>query len=340
MGGVQPQVARTSDGTTHLVFLKGPAGGSDVMHARRASGQHEWTKPAVVNSAPGTAVSAGTIRGAQIATGKDDSLHIVWNGPGSKDQPSSLFYTRSLDGGRTFEALRDLRAGTRALDGGASVAASASGEVFIVWHGALEGAAPGEINRRVFAMKSTDNGQTFAAPRNVSEDDPGVCACCSLKAFVAPSGELVTLYRAAREPGQRDMTVLSSKDGGGAFQHRIIGPWAVNACPMSSASVIATGSRLRGAWETDGAIHTAILDGSSPAIAVHKGRHPALATNSKGETLIAWSIGTGWQKGGRLGWTVLDAGGGLTSQHGSQPGIPVWGCAAAFAEGEDFVILF
>ena len=339
-GGVQPQIAQTSDGTVHLLYLKGPPGAGDVMHATRARGQTGWSPPSVVNSTRGTAVAAGTIRGAQIAIGRDDTLHIVWNGPGGKGNPSSLFYTRSLDGGRGFEPQRDLRADTRALDGGASVAADAKGGVFIVWHGAPENAAPGEINRRVFIMRSQDDGRTFSAPRNVSEDDPGVCACCSLRAFVAPSGELITLYRAARSPDHRDMTVLSSKDGGDTFQHRVIGPWAVSACPMSSASVIATGASLRGAWEAEGAIHTGLLDLDSPALEIHKGRHPALAVNPRGETLIAWSVGTGWQKGGRVAWTILDTDGRITTQHGSEAGMPVWGCAAAFADGADFVVLY
>ena len=83
----------------------------------------------------------------------------------------------------------DLRGDTKGLDGGASIAATAQGDVFIVWHGARDGAEPGEKNRVVFVLKSTDNGVTFAAPRIANLDDAGVCACCSLKSFVSPDGE-------------------------------------------------------------------------------------------------------------------------------------------------------
>lgn len=341
-GGVQPQVAATSDGTLHLVYLKGDPRGGDVRHAVKKRGAAGWSAPATLNSTPGTAVAAGTIRGAQMAVDRDDSLHVVWNGPSGKNVPAPLYYSRSLNGGASFETQRDLRADTQALDGGASVAASAKGEVFVVWHGAPAGAEPGEMHRRVFILKSGDNGGSFSKPVVANADDPGVCACCSLKAFVSPGGELLTLYRAARSPGQRDITLMTSRDGGVTFEHRNVGPWAIQACPMSSASVVAAGRKTRAAWEAEGKVYTALLDESSAALAVSedKARHPALAVNARGETLITWSVGTGWQRGGQLGWLVLDAAGKATGERGMKPGVPVWGFSAAYAEGDRFVILY
>lgn len=340
-GGVQPQVVSTTDGTRHLVYLTGDARGGNVRYTSKRRGDSGWSPACTVNSQPSSAVAMGTIRGAQIATGKDGSIHIVWNGPGGKHQPSSLYYSRSMDRGASFEPQKDLRASTQALDGGASIAASPKGEVFIVWHGAPAGAEPGEINRRVFVLKSTDNGGTFSEPRIANADDPGVCACCSLKTFVSPSGELLTLYRAARSMSQRDIIALSSTDGGATFHHRTVGTWAINACPMSSASVISAGATTRAAWEAEGRVYSALLDESSPALAVSgdKARHPSLAVNSHGETLVTWSIGTGWQRGGQLAWVVLDPAGKPTEQRGTAPGVPVWGMTAAYAEGDRFVIL-
>ena len=337
--GVQPQIASAADGTLHLVYLKGAQRGQDVRHASKQPGG-AWSKPRTVNSAPGSAIAMGTIRGAQIAIGKDNTLHIVWNGPGDHKRgiPAPLLYTRSLDGGASFQPQRDLRADTQALDGGASIAAGRKGEVFIVWHGAPAGAEPGEINRRVFVLKSSDNGQSFAVPKMANADDPGVCACCSLKAFVTPTGELFTLYRAAREKSQRDVVLMMSRDGGETFEHRDVGRWAINACPMSSFSAVSN----RGAWEAEGKVFTALLDTSSEALAVSESntRHPALAVNARGETLVTWSIGTGWQRGGHLGWCVLDAEGKMTAQRGVKPGVPVWGFTAAYADGDGFVVMY
>ena len=343
-GGVQPQIVSTSDGTRHRVYLKGEARGCDVRHASKKAGAAAWSAPRTVNSTPQSAIAAGTIRGAQIAAGKDGTMHVVWNGPGDHKNkvPAPLFYTRSLDGGATFEPQRDLRADTQALDGGASIAAGTDGTVFIVWHGAPEGAEPGEIHRRVYVLRSTDNGKTFAAPQIANADDPGVCACCSLKAFVTPDGALFTLYRAARDKAQRDVVLMTSRDGGATFQHRDVGRWAINACPMSSFSATSDGKRTRGAWEAEGKVFTALLDADSEAVAMpgEKSRHPSLAMNARGETLIVWSTGTGWQKGGGLAWQVMDAAGKPTSQHGSEPGVPVWSFPAAYTDDERFVVMY
>jgi hypothetical protein len=321
-GGVQPQIAISSDGTRHLVYLKGDPRGCEVRYSVKKASAGCWETPRTVNSEPASAIAAGTIRGAQIAIGADDSIHIVWNGPGDHKHhvPAPLLYTRSLDQGATFEPQRDLRADTQALDGGASIAANADGAVFIVWHGAPAGAEPGEINRRVYILKSTDNGKNFAAPKIANADDPGVCACCSLKAFVTPGGELFTLYRAAREKTQRDVVLMTSRDGGETFQHRDVGRWAINACPMSSFSATSDGRHTRGAWEAEGKVFTALLDEKSDALAVSgaSARHPALAVNARGETLVVWSVGTGWQRGGGLAWQVLDANGKATSQCGAR----------------------
>lgn len=340
--GVQPQIVRDNEGTLHLVYLTGPAGGSEVRHATKKTDARDWSSPLTVNSLRASAVAAGTIRGAQAAIGKNSSIHVVWNGPGGKGSPSPLYYTRSTNGGRTFEPQRDLRGAARGLDGGATIAASPRGEVFVLWHGVQEDTPPGEVNRSVFMLKSTDNGSSFAPASIVNVDDPGVCACCSMKSFIAPDGKLLTLYRAARQIDQRDITLLSSPDGGTTFKHEIIGRWPVKICPMSSMTMVASQGQTRAAWETDGTIFTSVFGSTEgpAAVSPKKCRHPALAANSKGEVLVCWSAGTGWQKGGELGWTVLNASGKPAGKQGSAPGVPVWGMSAAYVVNDNFVVMY
>ncbi|MBL9144197.1 MAG: hypothetical protein JNM99_11010 [Verrucomicrobiaceae bacterium] len=342
--GVQPQIARGSDGTLHLVYLVGDAVACDLRYSTKPAGATSWTAPITVNSDPHSAIAMGTIRGAQLAIGRDGTVHVVWNGSNKSVPPRSpapLHYAqRSRDG--SFTTQRNVRGDTQALDGGASIAASAKGEVFIVWHGAPAEAEPGEEHRVVFVLKSADNGHTFGPVTIANLNDQGVCACCSLKTMVTPDGDLITLYRAARTKTQRDITVLSSRDGGTTFTQRIVGPWAINACPMSSASLVPVGGRTRAAWEAEGKIYSALLDANSPALLISEdpGRHPALAINDLGETLVVWSIGTGWQRGGSLAWRILDASGQPTDTQGRTQGVPVWGFTAAYAQGKDFVILY
>lgn len=326
--GVQPQVI-VAAGTTHLIYLRGAPSASDVRYVSRGKGAKDWSAPIAVNSQPGSAIAMGTIRGAQAAVGADGRLHVVWNGNG---KTAGLFYTRLLPGTNKFEPQRDLMDGA-GLDGGASIAADAKGAVYAVWHGA--GATLGEPERVVRVRKSTDHGATFSPPTVAGQ--PGVCACCSLRALAAADG-LTVFYRAAHTVTQRDMTLLSSHDRGATFRAEPVGLWKGNTCPMSSASLLPTTAGTRMAWETDAQIFTA-LPGKEP-LALGKGKHPSLATNTRGETLIVWAVGTGWNRGGTLEWTVLGADGRPTAQRGSAPGIPTWSFPSVFADDAgDFIIL-
>ena len=70
-------------------------------------------------------------------------------------------------------------------------------------------------------------------------------------------------------------------------------------------------------------------------------KHPALAVNAKGETLLVWAKGTGWQKGGSLAWNVFDASEKPTTIRGKSDGVPVWSFPAAVADPDGtFTIIY
>ena len=70
-------------------------------------------------------------------------------------------------------------------------------------------------------------------------------------------------------------------------------------------------------------------------------KHPAVAGNDKGETILAWTEGTGWQKGGALAWRVFDNSGQPQGKAGFLEGaVPVWGLATVVARPDgEFVII-
>src|SRR2546423_10962769 len=75
-GGLQPQTVVDQQGTTHLVYFGGDPKTGDLFYVKRAAGEASFTKPIRVNSNRGDAIAVGTIRGAQIALGKSNRLHI------------------------------------------------------------------------------------------------------------------------------------------------------------------------------------------------------------------------------------------------------------------------
>ncbi|MBI4659435.1 MAG: hypothetical protein HY735_11390 [Verrucomicrobia bacterium] len=342
-GGIQPQAAVDGKGTLHLVYYTGDPGAGDIFYARRASHAKDFSKPIRVNTRPGAAIAAGTIRGAQLALGKNGRVHVAWNGSrsaGTSKHPGApMLYARLNDSGTAFEPERDLITYAAGLDGGGSVAADASGNVYVVWHGSAPENKQGEGGRAVFVARSRDDGKTFEAERQANAEPTGACGCCGLKAFADSRGTLYILYRAAKAQVNRDEILLISTDRGDGFRIAHRHKWIVPTCPMSSASFTETQGKTLAAWETDGQVYSALVDGKRSEVGplfapsgTGKRKHPVAVSNNTGDTLFVWTEGTGWQKGGSLAWQLFDARGNARSTPETRDGIPVWSLAAAVAK--------
>src|SRR5208283_4624222 len=102
---------------------------------RREAGKENFSEPIRVNSEPGSAIATGTIRGAQIALGKNNRVHVAWNGSGkampqSFNKTNPMLYTRLDEAGQAFEPQRNLMQQTFNLDGGGALGADETGNVY------------------------------------------------------------------------------------------------------------------------------------------------------------------------------------------------------------------
>jgi secreted PhoX family phosphatase len=103
------------------------------------------------------------------------------------------------------------------------------------------------------------------------------------------------------------------------------------------------------AWETKGQVYCARLDPSSgkpsaPLAAPGKARgrkHPVVAANAAGETILVWTEGMGWNRGGSLAWQVFDKAGKPTEKRGTAEGVPTWSLAAVYTRADGgFTIVY
>src|SRR5271165_6104152 len=69
-GGIQPQ-AVVEGGTLHLLYYSGESKAGDLFYVKSADWGKSWSAPLRVNSQPGSALALGTIRGGQLAIGRN-----------------------------------------------------------------------------------------------------------------------------------------------------------------------------------------------------------------------------------------------------------------------------
>lgn len=228
-GGIQPQAAIDAKGNLHVLYFAGKAAAGDLHYVRRSADSDQFSDPIRVNSQSGSAVATGSIRGGQMALGKDGCVHVAWNGSrtsqGSGGSPQ--LYARWDDSGTAFEPQRNLMQRTEALDGGGSVTADGQGNVYVAWHGLERGDERGEENRRVWVAHSTDEGKTFSRENPAWTEATGACACCALRTFADSQGSVYLLYRAARSDVNRDIHLLCSKTRGQEFEGVLLHKWKV-----------------------------------------------------------------------------------------------------------------
>jgi hypothetical protein len=355
-GGIQPQAEVDSQGVVHLIYFKGAPDGGDVFYVRRKSGEMEFSKPIKVNSQSGSVTAMGTIRGAQLAIGKNDRVHVAWDGMGkgatrikiNDKEEAPLLYTRLNDSGTSFEPERNVITFAAGLDGGSSVAADAQGNVYVAWHALQPGNTNGEAGRAVFVARSSDDGRTFEREKMALSKPTGACPCCGMRAFADPAGAVYILFRAATEHVDRDETLLISPHPGADFTIANIHKWKANICPMSSATLTPAKGGALAAWETDGQVYYANLNSktmqvSEPISPEGKAnrKHPVAVGNDRGETLFVWTENTSWGKGGVVVWQLFDSDGKAISEQKRADGLPARSLATAFAEANgDFVVVY
>jgi hypothetical protein len=343
-GGIQPQIAVDSKGAIHMVYFAGDAMHGDLYYVRSRDGGATLSTPMKVNSHPDSAIAAGNIRGAHIAVGKNGRVHVAWNGTYELDitgatkswMKKPMVYARLNDAETAFEPERNVIQSAYGLDGGGALAADSTGAVYVFWHAPTPG-TEGEHNRRVWMARSIDDGKTFDREKPAFEKPTGACACCGMSAF-ADGRSVYALFRSATETVHRDIYLLASTNRGETFQGTNVSQWNVSACVMSMEHMSRGANGILAAWETMGNVFYGVVTSSTglmsqpvAAPGEAKGRkYPAVVGNVRGKTLLAWTEGMGWKKGGSLAWQIFDKSGKPAGEMGHAEGVPAWSLIAAF----------
>lgn len=149
-GSIHSQLVSDEDGNLHFVYAD--VDGAGVFYRQSTDGGSSWDAPMKVAPTSGNNTIGNY---ARIAVGDDGTLHVVWTEfrMPMAWPPSGTFYTRSTDGGETWDSI------TKMADEGNNqigVAAGPDGTVHVVWNGMA--GVHGRYHRW-----SNDNGRSWTA---------------------------------------------------------------------------------------------------------------------------------------------------------------------------------
>jgi hypothetical protein len=229
--GFSPRLGLDSSGNVNLVYGDTAVGARRVLFMRSTDQGATFSEPLTVSGASDGAFEP------EIAMTPGDAINVAWEDTVSGT--SAIWFARSTDGGATFSTpLQVSRGEGSAIE--AHIAADGEGRLSVVWAQAV-----GE-DKHAFYSRSTDGGQTFSEPLQLTTD-----AGTSVSKLVALAYQNV-VYVAYQNEAPRRMQVYlkKSEDGGVSFADAVQVSNADNNCGRahSPAMTVDSAGTLHMVW--------------------------------------------------------------------------------------------
>ena len=237
-----PTLTRAPDGVVWLSWVESTPGGHAVRCASFDASLRRWSDPFTIVS--GAHVSAPDAGPPVLAVGAGGRLSALWLQTSSGPQPATtLFFSTSADGGRTWVAPAPLTTGSPATASPA-LTVLADGRLLAAWLD-RRGSAFAESDVRLYARILGPSGgpDILVAPR-VSEH----CAP-ALGSF--PDGSAILSYRGLDKSNVRDPHVVRFLRDAWSGDHVLNDDqWRTPTCPGEGPRLAVSGGRVASTWFT------------------------------------------------------------------------------------------
>jgi hypothetical protein len=240
-GAFAPRVALDSTEGVNIAWGDTNSNLGTVVFVRSTDLGASFTEPLDISRSSGVAFDP------EIAVDPGDGINVVWQdtAPGL----SVIMFSRSTDGGATFSNPKQVSTGTGAATE-AAIATDSAGRLSVVWVDESTGSA------QAYYSRSTDNGQTFSDPLNVSSfpngdiHKPTVIAARDVVYVAFQNGDLFGEQSIKNE----QVYVTRSDDAGVSFAGSEQVSHAKNSVGRAHSPAIAVDSR--------GVLHIVWIDAS------------------------------------------------------------------------------
>jgi len=296
-----PAVAVRSDGVPLLAWI---AAAGEVNHLYVVAPGEKGALPVRVDP-PELAVDA-IHQAPAIASGKAGEVFVSWSS--SKPKPEGVMFasdlrlSRSLDGGRTFEAplrVNQDRPISHSFDG---LAVEQDGDVLLAWIDSRDGWE----KAGTYVARVGERGAKIATTSQVGSE---TCVCCRVAVGAGGNERTAVLWRKDFPGKIRDMVLAVSNDDGASFaaSSRVSEDlWEMPSCPHRGGGVGVDGTgRVHAAWYTEGKndrpglFYASSADGKefTAPLRIDQSEgsipdHAALGVKPDGTVLVVWEDST------------------------------------------------
>ncbi|HML96255.1 MAG TPA: sialidase family protein [Thermodesulfobacteriota bacterium] len=291
-----PSVAADGEGGVYVAWIAAGHDSNDLYVVKPVTGEE---KPVRVN--PGGLSVDSVHQSPGIVTGPGGEVYVSW--ASSKDKPEGVVFandlrlSRSLDGGKSFDApimINEDRPISHTFEG---IAATGSGDVIAAWIDSRGGWD------KPATFLTTVSGKGAAVGKEVKFGGE-TCVCCRVS-VAAADGKEAALWRGVAEGNVRNMVLALGE--GGEFEQAVVHDdgWKLESCPHRGGEVaIGDDGEVYVIWYTEGTAgvpeilfsrsETAAMpaplkidsaEGSIPD-------QPGIAVNDKGRVAVVWEDST------------------------------------------------
>jgi len=265
--GEAPNAWQTADGRIWVVFVQNQI--AWLVHSDDNGAS--YSEPVRINAVPEAIEVNGENRPKIIVdrrAGQNDVIYVSWTQKTEGMHTGDIRFTRSTDGGKSFEAVRTVNDdGLLTSHRFDSLFLTESGHLYLTWldKRELEAAATrGQSydGSAVFYTVSSDQGASFAPNRKVADNS---CECCRIA--VAPYGKdgMAMMWRQIFDGTTRDHAIAwVGPDGAApAFSRASEDDWKINACPHHGPAMVQQGDEAAYhlSWFSAGNLHKGIYYG-------------------------------------------------------------------------------
>jgi BNR/Asp-box repeat protein len=219
-----------------------------------------FSKKVKVNNHAQKIAAKGEAR-PKIAIGPQGNLYLTWTEGLSKPFTGYVWFSRSLDSGKTFEQPKivhqDRAEITHRFD---ALNVSSDGKITVTWVDkrdleAAKKAGKPYMGAAIYYAVSIDDGETFQGERKLADSS---CECCRIAMTTKPDGTVVAMWRHVFEGGERDHMIaeIPKKDEVANLHRATFGHWKIDGCPHHGGA-LASGGEGADWW----GYHMAYFDG-------------------------------------------------------------------------------